>query len=754
MIRLRDVVEPYLQSTKRVLDISLSHFPADSFLHLPNETVSLRIDDAQHTETAQPNDLLLDAVIYSAYEDGFLAHLRAVLAGMPSEALAVFLLKDRPTELPIDEIQRIVESVGCLLLDVAQLAYPAWPTALVVGRNVHPHPSHSKRHPPTIILLRSARPAAGDIGNRSSESEMTVGTSMSVSMHRHRRPDEHLDERDQRIAVLEWRLEQLRASTSFRLGGALVGAALKPSSARHLPFQIVQIWKHRRQRDEGELRASRPRGAQPTQPTVMEETAAQLEINEDGRFLAGFGAPPERNGLLEIFGVVTDRVARALSGYASLLRPVPHETRLALERGAPDLILVQARALMPPGPWGHAGTPGGAVSYMQILHDLVALAQARGIPVVVWLDVPLSLVPALGPLARLADVALCGGDAAANGPRWSPGVPLRHFRPGEKSVTDKILIYDGSTGRPLDAPAARVRYDLECAGLTTISQAWSPALSDLIRQHAVALASPFSGRRGSSVSDFTLAAITSGSRLLSGLNDSLLAAFPSAVLPISNPSESVRATQLLLALPVLAPGDRRGNLRRIFEDDATPVRLAWLASELGLKHDPLADRQITVLAHIVDVDDLGISLDSLLSQSTRPGRLIISAERVPDRALDEVDALGISTTIVPPDLALSALAIHADSPWVAVWDNAGRSTSPHLLKDLAAAAECSHADAIGILGDDSASGEYGRYVQSLPLYRSLIRRDLLVSMAPNSDLGVLAERGARLFGVNFAGATE
>jgi hypothetical protein len=204
-------------------------------------------------------------------------------------------------------------------------------------------------------------------------------------------------------------------------------------------------------------------------------------------------------------------------------------------------------------------------------------------------------------------------------------------------------------------------------------------------------------------------------------------------------------------MPQLTAAERRDNLRRIFDEHATPVRLAWLASELGIKADPLVERQTAALLRVADTEALSPVLDSLLRQNIYPGRLVLATDDIPDRALDEVRALGITATVVPADQSWSAMAQLADVPWVTVWEHTG-PISDDLLKDLCVAAECSRADAVGAI--DAKDDSYGRYVNSLPPVQSLIRRDLVARIGTNRSMRVRADHGARLFGVNYTGAAQ
>jgi hypothetical protein len=381
---------------------------------------------------------------------------------------------------------------------------------------------------------------------------------------------------------------------------------------------------------------------------------------------------------------------------------------------------------------------------------MVVLAGVLGVPVVVWQDIRPSMTPALAPFLRQVDLVIGGGTARTE-PSWSPGVSLAAFHPIRKTSTEKVLVVP-ERHTVAASTEARFRRELDRSELAAVRPLWSPDLFDDIRAHAVALAAPLSGGRGAAISDLTLASIASGARVLSGLNDTLLGTFPSAVMAVSDPAAVGAAAKALLAMPELSGVERRLNLRRIFDVESTPVRLGWLTAKLGLRTDPTAARRVTVVVEGVDGRDIAVAIDNLLNQTISPARILIAADEVPDRALDEVRALDIDVAVVPPGRSWSALAEATDSPWVMVWRNGAAAAPRGLLHDLLAAAESVQADAIGALASSSAEPDYGHFVDTLPIEGALLRRELLSQLGSSTDLDVRAERGLRLFGVHNAGS--
>ncbi|MBO3744672.1 hypothetical protein J5X84_01235 [Streptosporangiaceae bacterium NEAU-GS5] len=152
----------------------------------------------------------------------------------------------------------------------------------------------------------------------------------------------------------------------------------------------------------------------------------------------------------------------------------------------------------------------------------------------------------------------------------------------------------------------------------------------------------------------------------------------------------------------------RANLRTIFERDATPVRLAALATRLGLRADPLAGRRIAVLAPPED-----------------------------DTAQTDLFAGEIQAQTLPP-AEIVAPGGTPSAPWVAHW-TAG--WAPTYLADLACARECSQADVVGL-----GAADYAFAPVRVP---GLVRRDLT-----EGSVDEWARRGARTFSMSRLGGLD
>ncbi|MEU9335732.1 hypothetical protein AB0D49_21540 [Streptomyces sp. NPDC048290] len=166
--------------------------------------------------------------------------------------------------------------------------------------------------------------------------------------------------------------------------------------------------------------------------------------------------------------------------------------------------------------------------------------------------------------------------------------------------------------------------------------------------------------------------------------------------------------------------DGRDRLREVFHSTGTRVRLAALARRVGAP-DPLAARQVAVLADPRDRADLARLTAQVLDQRHRPAEVV-----VPDPAgLGELIAAGVTVRTGEPR-----------APWVADWTDLTEDRPDTLLLDLLCAQEYSGADAVG---STPAGDDYTFVPELRPL---LVSRALLATGVPPE---LWARRGHRLF---------
>jgi hypothetical protein len=153
-----------------------------------------------------------------------------------------------------------------------------------------------------------------------------------------------LADREARVQILEARVAALEASTSLRVGRAVTDAARKPGKgvvARERPMFSA--------RDEDRLIAGSPLG-------VLDKAVI-------------------------VAGVLGPDATRSLGRTAHVVPLMPHDAALLLDTADVDLVIVDAAAGAPGGPWAYLGVPG-VPDRERALHGLLDVARGRGRPAV------------------------------------------------------------------------------------------------------------------------------------------------------------------------------------------------------------------------------------------------------------------------------------------------------------------------------------------------------------------------------------
>ncbi|WP_018653480.1 hypothetical protein [Actinomadura flavalba] len=179
-----------------------------------------------------------------------------------------------------------------------------------------------------------------------------------------------LRDREKRLEEAERRLVALEASTTYRFGRLVASAARRPGRrGARLPRELYRLWKDRH------APASAPDGNGRT------ARFDEPERTEDRLLVAGPGPGPI------VAGVLSRDTAARLAGHARLVPVYPHDARTVLSHADLDVLLVDARAGDPGGPWAYLGVPG-QFDRDRALHELRRAARARGLPVVLWGENP------------------------------------------------------------------------------------------------------------------------------------------------------------------------------------------------------------------------------------------------------------------------------------------------------------------------------------------------------------------------------
>ncbi|QKG25104.1 hypothetical protein [Actinomadura verrucosospora] len=206
-----------------------------------------------------------------------------------------------------------------------------------------------------------------------------------------------LREREARVQELERRLGALETSVALQFGRLVAGAARNPRRrGPRLPKELYRLWRKRNGPEQGPA------------PSAGERLQLDRIDRPEDRLLAA--AP--HDGIV-IAGIFAPATAIALREHAKVIPLYPHDAAIVLDTADVDLVLVDAAAGEPGGPWAYLGVPG-MYDRDRALHDVRALARARSLPLVLWGEAPPATLALLdwdataatpGRLAGLADPA-------------------------------------------------------------------------------------------------------------------------------------------------------------------------------------------------------------------------------------------------------------------------------------------------------------------------------------------------------------
>ncbi|WP_067453835.1 hypothetical protein [Actinomadura macra] len=180
-----------------------------------------------------------------------------------------------------------------------------------------------------------------------------------------------LRERESRVQELERRLDALETSTTLQFGRLVAGAARNPRRRGvKLPKELYRLWRKRNVpvSDSGSADGERIQ-------------LDRVDRPED-RLLVS--APYE--GLV-IAGVLGARAAATLREQAKVIPLYPHDATIVLDTADVDMLVVDAAAGEPGGPWAYLGVPG-MYDRDRALNDVRELAASRDLPLVLWGEAP------------------------------------------------------------------------------------------------------------------------------------------------------------------------------------------------------------------------------------------------------------------------------------------------------------------------------------------------------------------------------
>jgi hypothetical protein len=516
------------------------------------------------------------------------------------------------------------------------------------------------------------------------------------------------------LVGMQEKLTALERSTSLEVGRAVVGVAKRPwREGTRLPLGLYRLWRER----SGAALARRDAGGRPGSALTVLQDSGGAGLGD--RWLAAYTAPGTAAGgvsRLVITGALTALSAATMEPDAIVVPLLPHDADFVLEGTGADLVLIEAAAMLPGCAWAYAGDPA-ATDRGRRLAAMVSLARSLGKPVVLLRNAPWQLTAGLDWLAASCD-AVIDGDL---------GVQLARFNPIGLDAGRPCHPVYAALRDPREPPAVRLVLDelTRSHGLVAASDAvsWRSAPARY-REHGLFVAANDTQAREQ---------LAAGARVIGPVATTGTA---SGGAPGADAAQAAREIAAGRAAGAPSLAEIRLVLRDLFENHATPARLAGLARLLGLPVDVTASRGMAVLAELPDASHVQRLSHDLMRQRLRPAEVIVSlAGPRPDapaaaavhtvtRALRALADSGPVVRVLA-GTGLRASAAAARSPWVARWEP-GRDYPDCYLLDLACALECSRADAVG-----HAPG--ADYVFTQAIEPALARRDLLLPDAPAAE---------------------
>ncbi|GAA0548821.1 hypothetical protein [Actinomadura livida] len=173
-----------------------------------------------------------------------------------------------------------------------------------------------------------------------------------------------LREREARLAELEKRVAALEASTAVQFGRLVAGAARNPRRGRRLPRDLYRLWRKR----NAPVSASGRGGGGAVQPDRVDRPENRLLV----------AGPCDRPIAA---GVLAPRTASELAEHVEVVPLYPHDAAIVLDRADVDMVVVDASAGEPGGPWAYLGIPG-MYDRDAALDEIRRIAAARTLPLV------------------------------------------------------------------------------------------------------------------------------------------------------------------------------------------------------------------------------------------------------------------------------------------------------------------------------------------------------------------------------------
>lgn len=208
-----------------------------------------------------------------------------------------------------------------------------------------------------------------------------------------------VSERTAASEELNGKLDELLASRRYRLGCVLAEAMCSPRQMLRLPFALWRLWRGPRQ-----LAVAPEASAVAQEPVLFEGLANDVRPRRQPKAL--HLRPLGTAAQLRVAALTSPAVQAHFDGACAWTALELANADLAQLR--PDVVLIEAAHVcgrLTPAVQEHADVYGSGVEESAVI-ALLADADRRGIPTVLWCDTGLEECPAYGPVATAVDLIL------------------------------------------------------------------------------------------------------------------------------------------------------------------------------------------------------------------------------------------------------------------------------------------------------------------------------------------------------------
>lgn len=465
-------------------------------------------------------------------------------------------------------------------------------------------------------------------------------------------------------------VERVKKSTSYIVGAMLVAAAKDPRRLVLLPRDLWRLWR---------LRKARRRHGLTTPATPTRASRQELLDFEAARLLLP-RVSSRTDRPFAIAGALTASTSGAWAPYAAVTRLLPHNAADLVRDVDPDIVVIESAAGATGEDWAHLGNPA-AVDREAAALALIDAARERGRPVVLLRNSPPSHTVFLRDIAARCDLVVDGPGSRTSEHVWHVGTDIAAWNvrgAGPVAHGAAALLGTGPSLAPANArPADRTLAEALAQALSTsgIPLAAPPAghpggdeVQRILASARVGIAQPLSAPRGIVGADpRTLGLLAAGIPVVSGPDADLvdlLGTTAGMACIAARPADAAEA--LSEALARAEEGAPPDLVRTLMLRDSVPVRLGFLAGQLGLPVRPEAVWDVTAVFDQLDVD-------GILAQRWRPREVL--AASATDRERDALGEARISVITIPElegmsddDIAqaasspLAAIAVSAEDP--------------------------------------------------------------------------------------------